>query len=129
MHRINVAAFVFLWSWQTCLCAQVPTASHRWQGAVIYEINPRSFHDSNRDGIGDLTGITSGLDYLKSLSIDAIWTTPIFPSPLAHLGHDVSNYRDAAPEFGTTADFEYQSYCGLLVDLLASMNHGCRSEV
>ena len=63
-----------------------------WQHAVFYEIYPRSFADSNDDGIGDLKGITSKLDYLKDLGVDAIWITPCFPSPQVDFGYDVSDY-------------------------------------
>src|ERR1700693_973677 len=65
-----------------------------WQHAVFYEIYPRSFADSNDDGIGDLRGITSKLDYLKDLGVDAIWITPCFPSPQVDFGYDVSDYEN-----------------------------------
>ena len=61
-----------------------------WKHAVIYEIYPRSFQDSNGDGLGDLNGITSRLDYLKALGVDAIWLTPIYPSPQVDFGYDIS---------------------------------------
>src|SRR3989441_881985 len=64
-----------------------------WQHAVFYEIYPRSFADSNNDGVGDLKGITERLDYLKELGVDAIWITPCFPSPQVDFGYDVSDYR------------------------------------
>ena len=73
---------------------------------MIYQIYPRSFMDSNADGTGDLTGITQQLDYLRWLGIDAIWISPIFPSPMADFGYDVSNYTDIDPIFGTLADFD-----------------------
>src|SRR5208282_421844 len=72
-----------------------------WQHAVFYEIYPRSFADSNNDGVGDLNGITSKLDYLKALGVDAIWITPCFPSPQVDFGYDVSNYEDIDPTYGT----------------------------
>ncbi len=78
-----------------------------WKHAVIYEIYPRSFQDSNGDGIGDLNGITSRLDYLKSLGIGAIWLTPIYPSPNVDFGYDISNYTAIDPMFGTMADFDH----------------------
>ena len=87
-------------------------ARHRapwWKGATIYQIYPRSFADSNGDGIGDLPGITRHLDYVADLGVDAIWLTPFFTSPQADFGYDVSNYRDVDPIFGTLAD------CDLLV--------------
>ena len=77
-----------------------------WQNAVIYEVYPRSFADSNGDGIGDLNGITSKLDYLQALGVDAIWITPCFPSPQVDFGYDVSNYVDIDPMYGTLADFD-----------------------
>src|SRR5438876_5787168 len=77
-----------------------------WQHAVFYEIYPRSFADSNNNGIGDLNGITSKLDYLKDLGVDAIWITPCFPSPQVDFGYDVSDYENIDPMYGTLADFD-----------------------
>jgi alpha-glucosidase len=77
-----------------------------WQHAVFYEIYPRSFKDSNGDGIGDLNGIASKLDYLAGLGIDAIWITPFYPSPQVDFGYDVSDYENIDPQFGTLADFD-----------------------
>ncbi len=77
-----------------------------WQHAVFYEIYPRSFADSNNDGVGDLNGITSKLDYLKALGIDAIWISPCFPSPQVDFGYDVSDYENIDPMYGTLADFD-----------------------
>ncbi len=77
-----------------------------WKGATIYEIYPRSFQDSNGDGIGDLNGITSRLDYLKTLGIDAIWLSPIYPSPQVDFGYDISDYEAIDPAYGTMADFD-----------------------
>ncbi|MGA7671923.1 MAG: alpha-amylase family glycosyl hydrolase [Nitrolancea sp.] len=77
-----------------------------WQRGIIYQIYPRSFMDSNADGIGDLKGITSRLDYLNWLGIDAIWMSPINPSPMVDFGYDVSNYRDIDQIFGTLEDFD-----------------------
>ena len=77
-----------------------------WRHAVIYEIYPRSFGDTNGDGLGDLNGITEHLGYLQDLGIDAIWITPCFPSPQVDFGYDVSNYTAIAPEYGTMADFD-----------------------
>ena len=65
-----------------------------WKNAVIYEIYPRSFQDTNGDGIGDLNGITERLDYLKELGVDAIWLTPVYPSPQVDFGYDISDYRE-----------------------------------
>jgi alpha-glucosidase len=77
-----------------------------WRHAVFYEIYPRSFQDSNGDGIGDLPGITSRLDHLADLGVDAIWITPFYPSPLVDFGYDVSDYEDVDPAFGTLADLD-----------------------
>lgn len=77
-----------------------------WRHAVFYEIYPRSFADSNNDGIGDLNGITAHLDYLKELGVDAIWITPCFPSPQVDFGYDVSDYENIDPKYGTLADFD-----------------------
>ena len=77
-----------------------------WQHAVFYEIYPRSFADSNNDGVGDLNGITSKLDYLKELGVDAIWISPCFPSPQVDFGYDVSDYENIDPMYGTLADFD-----------------------
>jgi alpha-glucosidase len=79
----------------------------RWaDGAVVYQIYPRSFQDSNGDGIGDLAGITSRLDYLAELGVNAIWLSPFYPSPMADFGYDVADYCDVDPSFGTLADFD-----------------------
>jgi alpha-glucosidase len=77
-----------------------------WRGASIYQIYPRSFADSNGDGIGDLPGITAHLDYVARLGVDGIWLSPFFTSPMADFGYDVSDYRDVDPIFGTLADFD-----------------------
>ncbi|MGA0586505.1 alpha-glucosidase [Dyella sp. KRB-257] len=77
-----------------------------WRGAVIYQIYPRSFQDSNGDGIGDLPGITARLDYVVSLGVDAIWISPFFKSPMADFGYDIVDFRDVDPVFGTLADFD-----------------------
>jgi alpha-glucosidase len=77
-----------------------------WQAGVIYQIYPRSFQDSNGDGIGDLRGITQRLPYLVDLGIDAIWLTPIFPSPMADFGYDISDYTGIDPLFGDLDDFD-----------------------
>ena len=83
------------------------THSHSWwQTGVIYQIYPRSFLDSNGDGIGDLPGITSKLDYLCWLGFDAIWLSPVYPSPMADFGYDIIDYTDIHPLFGTLHDFD-----------------------
>jgi len=77
-----------------------------WRSAVVYQIYPRSFADSNGDGIGDLTGITSKVDYLAELGVDVVWLSPIYPSPQDDNGYDISNYQEIDPVFGTLADFD-----------------------
>ena len=77
-----------------------------WRQAAIYQIYPRSFADSDGNGIGDLKGITSRVPYLKSLNIDAVWLSPFYPSALADGGYDVDDYRDVDPKLGTLADFD-----------------------
>jgi alpha-glucosidase len=78
-----------------------------WQHAVFYEIYPRSFADSNSDGIGDLKGIASKVDYIKKLGVDAIWITPCYPSPQVDFGYDVSDYENIDPMYGTLQDFDH----------------------
>jgi oligo-1,6-glucosidase len=98
-----------------------------WKEAVVYQIYPRSFQDSNGDGIGDLNGITSRLDYLKSLGVDVIWLSPHFDSPNADNGYDIRDYRKVMTEFGTMADFDRmlagikQRHMRLIIDLV--VNH------
>ncbi len=77
-----------------------------WRGAVIYQIYPRSYQDSNGDGIGDLAGITERLDHIAGLGADAIWISPFFTSPMKDFGYDVSDYCDVDPMFGSLGDFD-----------------------
>ena len=104
-----------------------PTDKTWWKEAVVYQIYPRSFQDSNGDGVGDLKGIISKLDYIKSLGVDVIWLNPIFESPNADNGYDISNYRGIMKEFGTMADFDsllkgmHERGLKLLLDLV--VNH------
>ncbi len=77
-----------------------------WQSGVVYQIYPRSFQDSNGDGIGDLPGIVIRLDYLQALGVDAIWISPFYPSPMADFGYDVADYTGVDSMFGTMADFD-----------------------
>jgi alpha-glucosidase len=81
-----------------------------WRTAVVYQIYPRSFADSNGDGIGDLPGITSRVPYLRSLGVDAVWLSPFYPSALADGGYDVDDHRNVAPALGTLADFDAMVY-------------------
>ena len=98
-----------------------------WHQATIYQIYPRSFSDSDGDGIGDLPGIISRLDYLEQLGITAIWLSPVFRSPMDDNGYDISDYQDIAPEFGTLADFDQlvaeakNRGIGIILDLV--VNH------
>ncbi len=110
LEKIAITAMMILCSSLAALPsnAQPQTDSHArqwWQNAVFYEIYPRSFADSNNDGIGDLNGITSKLDYLHELGVDAIWITPCFPSPPVDFGYDVSDYEAIDPMYGTIARF------------------------
>ena len=101
-------------SWAQPTPAQSSSAAHArakaqdpwWMHAVIYEIYPRSFRDSNGDGVGDINGITSRLDYLRDLGIDAIWISPMYPSPLVDFGYDISDYTAIDPLYGSLADFD-----------------------
>jgi oligo-1,6-glucosidase len=98
-----------------------------WKEAVVYQVYPRSFKDSNGDGIGDLPGITSKLDYLKGLGVNVIWLSPHFDSPNADNGYDIRDYRKVMTEFGTMADFDKmlagikQRHMRLIIDLV--VNH------
>ena len=98
-----------------------------WRNAVFYEIYPRSFQDSNKDGIGDLKGIIQHLDYLKDLGVDAIWLTPIYPSPQVDFGYDISDYEAIDPKYGSMADFDRliaeanKRHIRVLMDMV--MNH------
>ena len=97
-----------------------------WQSAVIYQVYPRSFQDSNGDGIGDLPGLIERLDYLQELGIDAIWLSPVCKSPQADNGYDISDYRDIDPMFGTLEDMDRliaegkKRGIGIILDLVGS---------
>ena len=103
------------------------SADEWWKHAVIYEIYPRSFQDTNGDGIGDLNGITSRLDYLQQLGVDAIWIAPMYPSPQVDFGYDVSDYTAVDAQYGTLADFDRlvaagkQHHIRILLDMV--LNH------
>jgi alpha-glucosidase len=99
-----------------------------WQHAVFYELYPRSFADSNNDGVGDLNGITSKLDYLKDLGVDAIWITPCFPSPQVDFGYDISEYQDIDPMYGSLRDFDRllaQAIVVVVADCSSWRNRAC----
>ncbi len=114
MRIVLCVATLVIWGCISGSRTSAQTSSHAvdaeghqwWQHAVFYEIYPRSFADSNNDGVGDLKGITSKLDYLKELGVDAIWITPCFPSPQVDFGYDVSDYENIDPMYGTLADFD-----------------------
>ena len=97
-----------------------------WRGAVIYQIYPRSYQDSNGDGIGDLAGIIHRLPHVAELGVDAIWISPFFKSPMLDFGYDVSDYRDVDPMFGTLGDFDalvtraHELGLKVLIDLVLS---------
>ena len=101
--------------------------NHWWKNAVVYQIYPKSFQDSNNDGIGDLQGIISRLDYLQKLGVDILWLNPIYESPQVDNGYDISNYRAINPMLGTMADFDqllaavHQRGMKLVMDLV--VNH------
>src|ERR1044072_275267 len=77
-----------------------------WQRGVVYQVYPRSFMDANADGVGDLAGVLSRLDYLSWLGVDALWLSPIYPSPMKDFGYDVADYTGVDPLFGTLEDFD-----------------------
>src|ERR1044071_331100 len=85
---------------------RLPMQPSWWQTGIIYQIYPRSFQDSDGDGVGDLRGIVSRLPYLAELGVDAIWISPIFVSPMADFGYDIADYTDIDPLFGTLEDLD-----------------------
>ena len=82
------------------------TLPHWWQNGVIYQIYPKSFQDTTGSGTGDLRGVTSRLDYLQKLGVDALWITPFYVSPQVDNGYDIANYTDIDPSYGTLDDFD-----------------------
>ena len=98
-----------------------------WKESVVYEIYPRSFKDSNGDGIGDIQGIIEKLDYLKDLGVNVLWIGPIFQSPMDDNGYDISDYQDIHPDYGTVEDYDrlleeaHKRDIKILVDLV--VNH------
>jgi alpha-glucosidase len=91
---------------QTATRAETPAQSPWWRGAIVYQIYPRSYYDTNADGIGDLPGITAKLDHIASLGVAGIWISPFFKSPMKDFGYDVADYRAVDPIFGTLHDFD-----------------------
>src|ERR1700694_1881482 len=123
-----ISAGLLLTGLQLFARQKIDAEGHEWgQHAVFYEVYPRSFADSNNDGIGDLKGITSKLDYLKDLGVGAIWLTPCYPSPQVDFGYDVSDYVNIDPMYGTLADFDHVANSAkergirIIMDLV--MNH------
>jgi alpha-glucosidase len=102
-----IFATLFLFPAFAQMAKSAPAHNDWWKHAVFYEIYPRSFADSNNNGIGDLRGIASKLDYLKKLDVDAIWITPCYPSPQVDFGYDVSDYENIDPMYGTLSDFDF----------------------
>ena len=77
-----------------------------YKEGFVYQVYPRSFNDSNNDGIGDIPGIIQKIPYLKDLGVDILWLSPVYKSPMEDNGYDISDYRDIAPEFGTLSDIK-----------------------
>jgi Glycosidases len=104
-----------------------PPTAEWWRQAVVYQIYPRSFADSDGDGVGDLGGIISRVTYLASLGIDAVWLSPFYPSALTDGGYDVDDYRDVDPRLGTLTDFDEMTAglhaCGIKVIIDIVPNH------
>src|SRR6266516_4787029 len=106
LHNFCLDVFTFLKNRTMNNTSNNPNLPAWWKEAVIYQIYPRSFKDSNGDGIGDLRGIISKLDYIKSLGVDAVWLNPIFSSPNDDNGYDISDYKNIMSEFGAMQDFD-----------------------
>lgn len=111
--RIFLLMLLFVWALSSCKEKNATAANHTsiqnktwWKEAVIYQIYPRSFKDSDGDGIGDIKGIISKLDYIQSLGIDAVWLNPIYESPNKDNGYDISDYRNVSKQFGSMNDFD-----------------------
>jgi alpha-glucosidase len=106
---VVVLVFIKLLAHDVAVSSPAAPESHLsdpwWKHALIYEVYPRSFQDSNGDGVGDMNGITSRLDYLKDLGVDAIWITPMYPSPQVDFGYDIADYESFDPQYGTMDDF------------------------
>ncbi|MDE1163203.1 MAG: alpha-amylase family glycosyl hydrolase [Acidobacteriaceae bacterium] len=94
------------WEHQSSMASSDFKPSQWWQTGVVYQVYPRSFQDTNGDGVGDLRGIIARLDYFRSLGVDTLWISPFYPSPMADFGYDVADYTDVDPLFGSLADFD-----------------------
>ena len=130
MYSHLASVLILLVTWGSLRASAAPPAagqSRWWKEAVVYQIYPRSFKDSNGDGIGDLKGITSKLDYIRGLGVSVIWLSPHYDSPNADNGYDIRDYRKVMAEFGTMADFDEllravkQRHMRLVLDLV--VNH------
>ena len=125
--RPRLPLVLILWLLPLSAVSQTASEAEWWKKAVFYEIYPRSFLDSNGDGIGDLSGIRQKLPYLAELGVDAIWITPFFPSPQVDFGYDVSDYENVDPQFGKLADFDrllreaHRLHVRVIIDLV--LNH------
>jgi alpha-glucosidase len=126
--RLWLAALVAGAAISTCAANAQPAPDPTWwKHAMIYEIYPRSFQDSNGDGVGDLNGIRSRLDYLQQLGVDTIWIAPMYPSPQVDFGYDISDYETVDPAYGTLADFDQlqaaanQHHIRIVLDMV--LNH------
>lgn len=125
----NLSSVILLASLSACTTQEADPnqTPHWWKEAVVYQVYPRSYADSNGDGIGDLRGIIEHLDYIKSLGVDAVWLNPIFSSPNDDNGYDVSDFTAILDEFGTLSDFDdllaglHQRNIRLILDLV--VNH------
>src|SRR3546814_8667746 len=97
--------------WRSDVCSSdlAGLTKRWWEGGCVYQIYPRSFQDSDGDGVGDLSGIAWRLDHLVDLGVDAVWLSPVYPSPMADFGYDVADYRDIDPMFGTLRSEEHTS--------------------
>lgn len=104
--EIALASRVLVLVWIVSTLTVSVSAKDWWENGNFYQIYPRSFKDSNGDGIGDLNGIASEIPYLKEIGIDGVWLSPIFKSPMVDFGYDISDFLDIQPEYGTMADFE-----------------------
>ena len=98
-----------------------------WKESIVYQIYPRSFQDSDGDGLGDLNGITSRMEYLKQLGINVIWLSPVYESPCDDNGYDISNYREILTDFGTMEDYDRMLLkaheCGIRIVMDLVVNH------
>ena len=130
MYSHLASVLILLVTWGSLTASAAPPAAGQprwWKEAVVYQIYPRSFKDSNGDGIGDLKGITSKLDYIRGLGVSVIWLSPHYDSPNADNGYDIRDYRKVMAEFGTMADFDEllravkQRHMRLVLDLV--VNH------